>query len=156
MGGFLLFSPTVWVGSGGSEEGHTHRNTQERTRKCCTYPLATYPLKSARSLLQNSTLETVFHPFPKHPLHCGFLQPLANSLVKIEFGRSKCPLQYRMCPFLDEFGNDVVANGRQLVAKKNFILNSLECAVARTVQKERQITDNPGFRPCMNRLAPER
>ena len=26
----------------GGEEGHTH--TQERTRECCTYPLATYPL----------------------------------------------------------------------------------------------------------------
>ena len=34
----------------GGEEGHTqeHTHTQERTRECCTYPLATYPLKSAR------------------------------------------------------------------------------------------------------------
>ena len=30
------------------ESGGTHRNTQERTRECCTYPLATYPLKSTR------------------------------------------------------------------------------------------------------------
>ena len=35
-------------GVGGGEEGHTQEHTQERTRKCCTYPLATYPLKSAR------------------------------------------------------------------------------------------------------------
>ena len=38
--------------TGGAEEKHTHtqRNThtQERTREWCTYPLATYPLKSAR------------------------------------------------------------------------------------------------------------
>ena len=27
---------------------HTQEHTQERTRECCTYPLATYPLKSAR------------------------------------------------------------------------------------------------------------
>ena len=41
-----------WAVSGGVEEGHTqeHTHTQERTRKCCTYPLATYPLKSARNL----------------------------------------------------------------------------------------------------------
>ena len=36
----------------GGEEGHTqeHTHTEERTRECCTYPLATYPLKSARNL----------------------------------------------------------------------------------------------------------
>ena len=27
---------------------HTQEHTQKRTRECCTYPLATYPLKSAR------------------------------------------------------------------------------------------------------------
>ena len=46
MGGILLFSTTVWAGSGG--RGGTHTHTQEHTRECCTYPLATYPLKSAR------------------------------------------------------------------------------------------------------------
>ena len=47
----LLFNPTVWAGSGGGgEEGHTQEHTQERTRECCTYPSATYPLKSARPL----------------------------------------------------------------------------------------------------------
>ena len=29
-------------------EEHTHTHTQERTRECCTYPLAAYPMKSAR------------------------------------------------------------------------------------------------------------
>ena len=29
---------------------HTQEHTQERTRKCCTGPLATYPLKSARKV----------------------------------------------------------------------------------------------------------
>ena len=43
-GAILLFSPTMGAGLRGGEEGHT----QERTRECCTYPLATYPLKSAR------------------------------------------------------------------------------------------------------------
>ena len=38
------------VGVRGGEEGHTQEHTQERTRECCTYPLATYPLKSARSI----------------------------------------------------------------------------------------------------------
>ena len=36
---------------GMSMEGHTQEHTQERTRECCTYPLATYPLKRARILL---------------------------------------------------------------------------------------------------------
>ena len=35
----------------GGEEGHKHTHTQERARECCTYPLATYPLKSARKRL---------------------------------------------------------------------------------------------------------
>ena len=26
-GAILLFSPTIWAGLGGGEEGHTHRNT---------------------------------------------------------------------------------------------------------------------------------
>ena len=53
-GGILLFSPTAWAASWGGDEGHTHTgtHTQERTRKCCTYPLATYPLKTARELLR--------------------------------------------------------------------------------------------------------
>ena len=39
----------VGGGRGGTHTGtHTHTHTQERTRECCTYPLATYPLKSAR------------------------------------------------------------------------------------------------------------
>ena len=32
----------------GGEEGRTQERTQERTRECCTYPSATYPVKSAR------------------------------------------------------------------------------------------------------------
>ena len=55
-GGILLFSPTVWAGSGGGEEGHT----QERTREC-TYPLATYPLKSARDFRANPGIRALFH-----------------------------------------------------------------------------------------------
>ena len=45
-GRILLFSPTVWAG----EEGHTqeHAHTEERTCECCSYPLATHPLVSAR------------------------------------------------------------------------------------------------------------
>ena len=35
---------------GGRGGTHTQEHTQERTRECCTYPLATYPLKSARLL----------------------------------------------------------------------------------------------------------
>ena len=52
-GGILLFSPTVWAGSGGRAEGHTHRNTHTHTQRnvhanVAPTPLATYPLKSAR------------------------------------------------------------------------------------------------------------
>ena len=54
VGGILLFSPTVWVGVRGRAEGHTQEHTQERTRECCTYPLATYPLKSARLEASNA------------------------------------------------------------------------------------------------------
>ena len=52
--GILLFSPTVWAGVGGGKRRdththtHTQEHTQERTRECCTYRLATYPLKNAR------------------------------------------------------------------------------------------------------------
>ena len=38
--------PHIMGGVRGAEEGHTREHTQERTRECCTYPLATYPLKS--------------------------------------------------------------------------------------------------------------
>ena len=48
-GGIVLLSPTVWAGSG-EEQRDTNRNTQERARECCTYPLATYPSKSARMI----------------------------------------------------------------------------------------------------------
>ena len=56
----LLFSPHSTGGFRGRAETHTHTHThthtgththtqeQERTRECCTYPLATYPLKSPR------------------------------------------------------------------------------------------------------------
>ena len=37
------------VGGVRGEEGHTQEHTQEHTREFCTYPLATYPLKSARN-----------------------------------------------------------------------------------------------------------
>ena len=66
-GGILLFSLTVWAGSGGRggmrTHTHTHTHTQTHThththihvltRECCTYPLATYLLKSARLVLDN-------------------------------------------------------------------------------------------------------
>ena len=55
-----MLSPTVWAGLWGGHEGHTHthtqEHTQERTRECCTYPLATYPLKSARDYLSDTPL----------------------------------------------------------------------------------------------------
>ena len=53
-GGDSAVQPHCMGGVRGREKGHTHthRNThtQERTRECCTYPLATYSLKSARTL----------------------------------------------------------------------------------------------------------
>ena len=52
----LLFSPTVWAGSG-RETRDTQTHTEERARKCWTYPLATYPLKSARSETSEKILE---------------------------------------------------------------------------------------------------
>ena len=33
VGGILLFSPTVWAGSGGEEEGHTHTHTNTHTQR---------------------------------------------------------------------------------------------------------------------------
>ena len=37
---------------------HTHRNThRKRTREWCTYPLATYPLKSAQKVLEPHFLQ---------------------------------------------------------------------------------------------------
>ena len=50
-GEFCCSTPQYGRGHGGGDEGHTQEHTQERTRKCCTYPLATYPLKSARIML---------------------------------------------------------------------------------------------------------
>ena len=47
-GGDSAVQPHSMDGVRGGEEGHTQEHTQERTRECCTYPLATYPLKSAR------------------------------------------------------------------------------------------------------------
>ena len=49
-GGDSAVQPQSMGGVGGGEEGHTQEHTQERTSECCTYPLATYPLKSARML----------------------------------------------------------------------------------------------------------
>ena len=48
-GRILLFNPTVRAGSGGrgGTRTGTHTHTEERTHECCTYPLATYPVKSA-------------------------------------------------------------------------------------------------------------
>ena len=37
--------PHSMGGFRGGEEGHTQEHAQERTRECCTYPLATYPSK---------------------------------------------------------------------------------------------------------------
>ena len=63
MGGDSAVQSHSMGGVRGGEEAHTHTHThthhththtgththtQERTRECCTYPLATYPLKSAR------------------------------------------------------------------------------------------------------------
>ena len=48
-GGFCFSAPHYGWGSGGGEEGHAQEHTQERARDCCTYPLATYPFKSART-----------------------------------------------------------------------------------------------------------
>ena len=56
VGGDSAVQPHSMGGVGGGEEGHTQEHAQERTRECCTYPLATYPLKSAR-LEDNSILE---------------------------------------------------------------------------------------------------
>ena len=58
-GGFRCSAPQYGRGRGGRGGTHTHthththtqEHTQERTRECCTYPLATYPLKSARIFL---------------------------------------------------------------------------------------------------------
>ena len=56
-GGFLLFSPTVWVGFGGGEEGphtqHTHTHTHTGTHtgtytRMLHLPFSDLPLKSAR------------------------------------------------------------------------------------------------------------
>ena len=53
-GEFCCSAPQYGRGVNGGETRDTHRNThrnththtEEPTRKCCTYPLATYPLKS--------------------------------------------------------------------------------------------------------------
>ena len=47
-GGDSAVQPHSMGGVRGGEEGHTQEHTRERTRECCTYPLATHPLKSAR------------------------------------------------------------------------------------------------------------
>ena len=77
MGGILLFSPTLWVGSRGGEEGHTQEHTQERTRECCTYPLATYPLKSAR----NSTCSLFRCPDTRTDIHAATVSKRAPPTV---------------------------------------------------------------------------
>ena len=77
-GGILLFSPTVWTGSGAKRRDththkHTHRNThihtqehthtEERKRECCTYPIATYPLKHARNKKHSVLTNCGFYEF---------------------------------------------------------------------------------------------
>ena len=84
--GILLFSPTVWAGLGGVEEGHTHTQeyTQERTRECCTYPLATYPLKSARKKKLASGLKLLCwfsSPKPEEKLVLKSLNPKISALL---------------------------------------------------------------------------
>ena len=53
---------------GGTRDTHTQEHTQERTRKCCTYPLATYPLRSARFQAPIK----VAQPFPAPELRANF------------------------------------------------------------------------------------
>ena len=111
-GGICCSAPQYGRGWGGGEEGHTQEHAQEeRTRKCCTYPLATYPLKSARTPppapRQTSlpkTILTCFHasffpfcppcwpplflPFSRY-LFAPFFSPSKSAL----FCRAKCTAQ---------------------------------------------------------------
>ena len=76
-GGGSAVQPRSVGGVRGGEEGHTQEHTQERTRECCTYPLATYPFKSARKLirkfLSNMGREQNFVQcsYLVGPRHCG-------------------------------------------------------------------------------------
>ena len=50
MGWYSIVQPYSVGGVRGGGEGQTQEHAQECTRECCTYPLATYPLKSARTV----------------------------------------------------------------------------------------------------------
>ena len=85
-GGFCCSAPQYGWGRGGEEghtQEHTHTHTQERTRKCCTYPLATYPLKSAllftKKLKPGKDPEKKrLKPGKKHVRKCGIRRMLGN------------------------------------------------------------------------------
>ena len=97
-GGLLLCSPTVWAGSGGERRDththtHTEEHTQERTRECCTYPLATYPLKSARNLFPQNyryryRLEIRMKSFNCHYHYC--LGVRSHPFISIGFQLPSC------------------------------------------------------------------
>ena len=57
VGGILLFSPTVWAGLRGAEEGHTHTHTHTHTEETHTgtytrmlhLPFSDLPLKKCKN-----------------------------------------------------------------------------------------------------------
>ena len=90
---------------------HTHRNThtQERTRECCTYPLATYlkgcrntPTPSLGHKLKPETKTTFPETkttFPWKPAAKGKLKPNTKTMVLVlAMGRVKVFLHSRTTP----------------------------------------------------------
>ena len=66
--------------------GRTHKHTQERTHECCTYPLATYPFKSARAYCSRSG---------KCIAHFAFLQGLQAKQAQQYKGEAYCRTNWR-------------------------------------------------------------
>ena len=80
-GGASAVQPHSMGGVRGGEEGHTQEHAQERRRECCTYPLATYPLKSAR-ILSTFRFSGLSNDLPVTTLGKGFFAVFQRSFSR--------------------------------------------------------------------------
>ena len=100
---------------GGERRGHTQEHTQERTRECCTYPLATYPLKSARKLSSHELSLGPRWPFtqPKTPNPAMSLVAPYYCAIPRDY-LSDTPLAFSQCQSITQKG----VHARPLTARE--------------------------------------
>ena len=82
--GFCCSAPHYGRSQGGGEEGHAQEHAQERTRECCTCPLATYPLKSEKSARHwDGAHSPQGYLTPNLTSTCGRGKPLQKDLLTL-------------------------------------------------------------------------